>query len=716
MDVGSTSTASGFFSNRTGNNGYSNDEILSLLPAFSYSLPVQVLVTGINLSICFVILSHLLFTASYHYPLSKHNFILQFGGATFLIINLATELSIIFAHAQRQSRRYPFGFNYVAVQVPPNEDTWNFAQQFFFLLLRAITVLFVHLTHIQFLTLLFPSRLERRLILWMLGPLALIASGMQFGDFTSTDAQKTSDLLDTLQRISESTLTMLYTCALLIWGLAVNRGRAWRTDGGTAAFGTAACFLAVVNTSMAFLELRFDYLHWLPDLTWVVTASQSWLGYWWWVGAGMGIGEVEDRAARAMRKRKRAIRKQRREQSKQAAAAAAAAREKGSSSAASASGTAGGDSALGSLRRRLGFGAPGSQAGSGSGAAGTGITGAESNAGSANGSLPPARTSRTTRTGRRASGDIATNAGDVELQEVIVDSSGGIRRGSASGAPRTGTSPPQPQHHNAHFESALSVSGMTTGSGSSNPSSSPANFLTRGLRHLAEIQPAFVRARIDRLRREHAVAARRNAREQMDVVERIMGRNPQAGLYRAESRRGVVPTSTAAAGGRVSSSSSRLPAPVGLGAAASSRRHTRQSGSGGDGGGGGGNTGRISRPEAGESEPPDPGKDTATRGDTLNASGSGSVLGPSRRRTTSGREGAAVEAGWTDVEEEDEGVDDDDDDEQGRRGGGDESAGVGIAGPSASASAEPGPAASDRARQWVSGAVRRMRLKEQDTY
>ncbi|CAD6973429.1 unnamed protein product [Tilletia controversa] len=533
--------------------GFTSDEILSLLPAFSYSLPVQVLVTGINLSICTVILTHLLFTASYHYPLSKHNFLLQLGGATFLIINLATELSIIFAHAQKQSRRYPFGFNYVAVQVPPSEDAWNFVQQFFYLLLRAITVLFVHLTHIQFLTLLFPSRLERRLILWMLGPLALIASGMQFGDFTSTDAQKTSDLLDTLQRISESTLTMLYTCALLIWGLAVNRGRAWRTDGGTAAFGTAACLLALVNTSMAFLELRFDYLHWLPDLTWVVTASQSWLGYWWWVGAGMGIGEVEDRAARAMRKRKRAVRKQRREQSKQAAAAAAAAaREVGSSSAASASGTAGGDSALGSLRRRLGFGAPGSQAGSGSAAAANGgVEGgagrAESNAGSANGSIPPPqrRTSRTAKSGRNSSGDAHMHAsGDVELQEVIIDRAG-------SGDPLSGTSAQpqqqQQQQRTAHFDDtspgtgmtrAPSVSGMTTGSGSSNPSSSPANnIFTRSLRTLADIQPAFVRARIDRLRREHALAARRNAREQMDVVERIMGRNPQAGLYRAESRR-----------------------------------------------------------------------------------------------------------------------------------------------------------------------------------
>ncbi|KAE8220956.1 hypothetical protein CF319_g5612 [Tilletia indica] len=156
----SISSSSGFFSNRTESNGCSNDEILPLLPVFSNSLPVQALVTGINLSVCFAILSHLLFTASYHYPLSKHGFILQFGVAAFFIVNLATELTIIFAHAQRQSRRYPFGFNYDAVQIPPNEDSWNFAQQSFYLFLRAASVLFVHLTHVQFLALLFSTRLE----------------------------------------------------------------------------------------------------------------------------------------------------------------------------------------------------------------------------------------------------------------------------------------------------------------------------------------------------------------------------------------------------------------------------------------------------------------------------------------------------------------------------------------------------------------------------
>lgn len=156
---------------------------------------------------------------------------------------------------------------------------------FYFLSLSYIN--WIQLTHIQFLTLLFPSALEARLIFWMLGPLALAASGMEFTSLSPYSDLKTSDLGDSIRNICNSTLTLLYTVALLIWGLAVNRQRAWRTDGGTASFGAGSVGLALINTAISFVEIAYDRLWWLPDVCWTLTIWQSWLGFWWWVGAGM---------------------------------------------------------------------------------------------------------------------------------------------------------------------------------------------------------------------------------------------------------------------------------------------------------------------------------------------------------------------------------------------------------------------------------------------
>lgn len=120
----------------------------------------------------------------------------------------------------------------------------------------------------------------------MLGPLALAASGMEFTPLSSADDLKTSDLGDAIRNICNSTLTLLYTSALLIWGLLVNRRRAWRTDGGTAAFGGGSVGLALINTTISFVEIKYDRVWWLPNVCWTLTIWQSWLGFWWWVGSG----------------------------------------------------------------------------------------------------------------------------------------------------------------------------------------------------------------------------------------------------------------------------------------------------------------------------------------------------------------------------------------------------------------------------------------------
>jgi hypothetical protein len=81
--------------------------------------------------------------------------------------------------------------------------------------------------------------------------------------------------------------------ALVIWGFFVNRRRAWRTDGGTAAFGFGAMVLAAISTSGNFVAVAEDGIDWLQHLLFAAILWQTWLGWWWWVGSGMGIGEVE---------------------------------------------------------------------------------------------------------------------------------------------------------------------------------------------------------------------------------------------------------------------------------------------------------------------------------------------------------------------------------------------------------------------------------------
>lgn len=144
--------------------------------------------------------------------------------------------------------------------------------------LRRCTPLIAQATHIHFLTLLFPSALEAKLIMALLLPLALVAAGLVFGDLASTD--KFVTIADAIQTVCNSTLTLLYTVALLFWGLAVNRKRAWRNDGGTSGFGVLAIFLALLGTGTNYLEVKEENVQWLSHLVWTVLLWQSWLSLW----------------------------------------------------------------------------------------------------------------------------------------------------------------------------------------------------------------------------------------------------------------------------------------------------------------------------------------------------------------------------------------------------------------------------------------------------
>ncbi|TIC09549.1 hypothetical protein E3Q15_03325 [Wallemia mellicola] len=288
-------------------------------PPSAYSLPSQMLVIGIVLTLCTVLLSHLCFTAQYHFPLSKLNYLLQTLAVVSLLTKVSAELALISNKLYETASIWPYMFEYSAIDVPPlNWDVWKTGA---WLAMLAIVSAFVNvrvrpdlfleslsktlsqLTHIQFLTLLFPSELEQILIFTLLGPLAVVGAALTFCDLSSSE--ETIKTAESIKNVCNSTLTLLFTAGLIIWGGIINRRRAWRTDGGTAAFGVSAIALAVIGTSVNFLLIKEDEVPWLQSVEWAIVMWQSWLGFWWWVGAGMGIGEVEDRRARKSKKKRR---------------------------------------------------------------------------------------------------------------------------------------------------------------------------------------------------------------------------------------------------------------------------------------------------------------------------------------------------------------------------------------------------------------------------
>ena len=121
----------------------------------------------------------------------------------------------------------------------------------------------------------------------------------------SNDAQLVK-VASAVQNICNATLSLLFTSALILWGCVINRRDAWRTDGGTAAFGAGAITTALISTALTFLYIPSrDQYAWMPGLMWAVILWQSFLGWWWWVGAGMGVGELEELLHREEKRREK---------------------------------------------------------------------------------------------------------------------------------------------------------------------------------------------------------------------------------------------------------------------------------------------------------------------------------------------------------------------------------------------------------------------------
>ncbi|KAK4693077.1 hypothetical protein P7C70_g9001, partial [Phenoliferia sp. Uapishka_3] len=240
-------------------------------------MPVQVVVMGICLTLLSILLIHLLFTVRYHLPLSKMNYAFQTTAVTLCLARIIAEIGILMQILSKQPKEWPYEFLYIEVTIRPS--SWTQTDYGAWLFLQGLSNLAVHATHIQFLTMLFPSNLEARLILGFLGPLALMSSFLTFTALSSVGAVQ--DLGDAIRNTANSTLTLLYTLAIFIWGLTLNRSRAWRTDGGTAAFGIIALILGVTGTAVNFVEVKEDRMRWLPDIISCVLVWQSWMGFWW---------------------------------------------------------------------------------------------------------------------------------------------------------------------------------------------------------------------------------------------------------------------------------------------------------------------------------------------------------------------------------------------------------------------------------------------------
>lgn len=202
----------------------SQDPVFSLQPKFSTSVICQSLAYGIVFALGFVLLGLLLFSSRYHWPLSKFNFCMQLTALSVFLLQMAISIPVLLVFTYHRSQDWPYMFDYIELALP--RDTWSTPQTVLWMFLQGITALTVHVSsrtcgagvpllcliirlqsvHIQFLTLLFPSKIENKLILAMLGPLALLSCFLQFLGLHSD--VRVRDLGDSLRAVCNSTLAV----------------------------------------------------------------------------------------------------------------------------------------------------------------------------------------------------------------------------------------------------------------------------------------------------------------------------------------------------------------------------------------------------------------------------------------------------------------------------------------------------------------------------
>lgn len=104
------------------NDVYYSDPILRYRPSFVQSLPVQILLIGVVLTLVVVLLLHLLFTAQYHWPLARVNYVLQLTGVITLLSSVIATIYVVFSSTINESQHWPYMLSYLAVSMP-NQNT-----------------------------------------------------------------------------------------------------------------------------------------------------------------------------------------------------------------------------------------------------------------------------------------------------------------------------------------------------------------------------------------------------------------------------------------------------------------------------------------------------------------------------------------------------------------------------------------------------------------
>jgi hypothetical protein len=110
--------------------GYPTNPYLTYRPVFARSLPIQVLVTGITLTLVSVLLIQLIFSAPSHLRIARTNFFLQISAALAVLAWEIASLTLVLNVSREQSQVWPFMLDYVAIDFPPLNDprthgTWS---------------------------------------------------------------------------------------------------------------------------------------------------------------------------------------------------------------------------------------------------------------------------------------------------------------------------------------------------------------------------------------------------------------------------------------------------------------------------------------------------------------------------------------------------------------------------------------------------------------
>lgn len=134
---------------------FDHDPYLQYRPAFARSLPVQILLTGVVLTLVAVLFIHLIFTAQYHWPLAPVNYVLQISGVTTLLISLIATLHVVLSATMQESTQWPYMLSYIAVNVPPLDlgepVGWSVAERATWLIMNATTSVLIQVWFAIFL-------------------------------------------------------------------------------------------------------------------------------------------------------------------------------------------------------------------------------------------------------------------------------------------------------------------------------------------------------------------------------------------------------------------------------------------------------------------------------------------------------------------------------------------------------------------------------------